>query len=123
MMTIIIPLAVFAGIIVWVFRPKAGTIKPRWVAILVTTIPLVIVAVAALIFQLVQNSTGGTGVSDISNTLFVIGLCLTGAAILALLGFAIARQVEITKGLSFGITIMVILSIVAFVSLEALSGV
>jgi len=122
-MTIIIPIAIIAGILAWVFRPKTGTIKPRRVAILATTIPLVIIAIAALIFQLLQNSTGGMGVSDISNTLFIVGLCLTGAAILALLGFAIARKVEITKGIGFGINIMVILSIVEFVALEALAGV
>ena len=122
-MTVIIPIAIIAGILAWVFRPKTGTIKARRVAILATTIPLAIIAIAALLFQLLQNSTGGMGVSDISNTLFIVGLCLTGAAILALLGFAVARKVEITKGIGFGLTIMVILSIVEFVSLEALAGV
>jgi len=122
-MTIIIPIALIAGILAWVFRPKTETIKARRAAILATTIPFVIIAIAALISQLLQNSTGGMGVSDISNTLFIVGLCLTGAAILALIGFAIARKVEITKGIGFGLNIMVILSIVEFSSLEALAGV
>ena len=122
-MTIIIPIAIIAGILAWLFRPKTETIKTRWVAILATTVPLVIIAIAALIFQLLQNATGGMGVSDISNTFFIVGLYLTGAAILALLGFAVARKVEITKGIGFGLNIMVILSIVEFISLEALAGV
>jgi hypothetical protein len=122
-MAIIIPIAIIACILAWVFRPKTETIKARRVAILATTIPLVIIAIAALVFQLLQSSTGVTGVSDISNTLFIVGLCLTGAAILALLGFAIARKAEITKGIGFGLNIMAILSIVDFISLEALAGV
>ena len=122
-MTIIIPIAIIAGMLAWVFRPKTETIKARRIAILATTIPFVIIAIAALIFQLLQNATGGMGVSDISNTFFIVGLCLTGTAILALLGFTVARKVEITKGIAFGINIMVILSIVEFVSLEALAGV
>ena len=122
-MTIIIPVVIIAVILAWVFRPKTETIKARRAAILATTIPLVIIAIAALFFQLLQNSTGGMGVSDISNTFFIVGLYLTGAAILALLGSTVARKVEMTKGLGFGLNIMVILSIVEFVSLEALAGV
>ena len=122
-MTIIIPIALIAGILAWVFRPNTVTIKARRAAILATTIPLVIIAIAALFSQILQNSTGGTGISDISNALFIVGLGLTGATVLALIGFAIARKVEITKGIGFGLNIMVILSIIEFVSLEALAGV
>ena len=122
-MTIVIPIAIIAGILAWVFRPKNETIKARRVAILATTIPLAIIAIAALLFQLLQNSTGGMGVSDISNILFIVGLCLTGAAILALLGFAVARKVEIVKGIGFSLNIVVILSILEFGLLEWLAGV
>ncbi len=122
-MTVIIPIAIIACILAWVFRPKTGTFKARRAAILVTAIPLVILAIAALVFQLLQNATGDKEVSDISNICFIVGIGMIGAAILALLGFAVARKVEITKGLGFGLSIMVILSIVEFVSLEALAGV
>ena len=122
-MTIIIPIVIIAGILAWVFRPKKGTIKAHWVAILATSIPLVIIVITALVFQLLQNAAGYKGVSDISNTCFIIGLCLIGAAILALLGFAVARKVEIIKGIGFGLNIMVILSILELVLLEGLAGV
>jgi hypothetical protein len=122
-MTVIIPIAIIAIILAWVFRPKKGTIKARLAAILATAIPLVIIAVTAIIFQLLQNASGTHEVSDISNTCFIIGLCLIGAAILALLGFAVARKVEVTKGIGFGLSIMVILSVLEFALLEGLAGV
>ncbi len=122
-MTIIIPIAIITGILAWLFRPKTGTTKARWVAILATAIPLVILAIAALVFQLLQNATGDKVVSDISNICFIVGIGLIGAAILALLGFAVARKVEIVKGIGFSLNIMIILSILEFGLLEALAGV
>ena len=98
-MTIIIPIAIIAGILAWVLRPKKGTIKGRKVAILATAIPPFIVAIAALVFQLLHNATGNEGLSDISNICFIVGLGLIGAAILVLLGFVVARKVEIVKGM------------------------
>jgi len=122
-MTILIPVAVIAGILAWVFRPQKGTIKTRRASILTTVIPPVIVAIAALIFQLLHNATGNAGVSDISNICFIIGISLIGAAVLALLGFAIARKVEIVKGIGFSLNIVVILSILEFGLLEGLARV
>jgi hypothetical protein len=118
-MTIAIPIIVVALVLAWVFRPKKDTIQARRAAILATTVPLVALFVAALIVQAMQNSTG---VSDISNALFISGLCLTGAAILALLGFVYRRKDETARGIGFGLTVMVILSMVEFVSLEAMAG-
>ena len=122
-MTVIIPIAIIAVILAWVFRPNNKTIKARIWAILITTVPVAIVIIAALFFQLSQNSTGGTGVSVVSNILFIVSLCLTGVAILALIGFAVNRKVEMTKGIGFGISIMAILSLVGFASLEVIAGV
>jgi len=122
-MTVLIPLAVIAAVLAWILWPKAGTFKNRRVAILVTTIPLVILTIASLVYQSTQNSTGGTGVADISNTLFIVGLCLIGAAFIALVFYALAHKVETARGLGFGITIMAMLSIIGFASLEALAGV
>jgi len=63
------------------------------------------------------------GVSDISNTCFFIGLCLIGATILVLAGFAFTRKGKVVKGIGFGICIAVILSILEFGLLEWLAGV
>jgi hypothetical protein len=93
------------------------------VAILATTVPLALIAIAALLFQLMQNSTGGVDESEIANTLFIVGSCLIGVAFFSLLGFAFARKVEIAKGIGFGITIVIILYIIEFISLEAIAGV
>jgi hypothetical protein len=123
-MTVLIPLAIIAGILAWVFRPRKGTIKTYKTAILTITIPSVLVAISALVFQLLHNAAGDEGVSDISNICFIAGMGLIGAAILALIGFAIAkRKVEIVKSISFGLNIAVILSILDLVLLEWLAGV
>jgi hypothetical protein len=120
---IIITLAIIAVILAWFLRPKDGTIRTRRVAIFATTIPLVIIAITTLLFQLLQNSAGGVDESEVANTLFIVGLGLIGVAIVSLLGFIFARKVEIAKGIGFGLTIIVILYIAEFVSLEALTGV
>ena len=115
-MTVIIPLALIAIIFAWYYRPKKGIIKARWIAILATAVPLVIISIASVLVQVCQNSTDNI----VANTLFIIGLCLAGATVLVLLGFIAARKTEIAKGIGFGLAIMIILSIVEFVSLEAL---
>ena len=122
-MTILIPVAIIAGILAWVFRPRKGTTKVRKVAILTTAVPPVLVAIATLVFQLLHNATGDEGVSNISNTCFIVGISLIGAAILTLFGFAVARKVEIVKGIGFSICIAGIVYAVAFGLLEWLGGV
>jgi len=69
---------------------------------------------------LLHNATVKAGVSDIC---FIVGISLIGVALLALLGFAIARKVEIVKGIGFSFNIVVILSIIEFGLLEGLAGV
>jgi predicted permease len=123
MVIVIVTLSIIMVILAWLLRPKNGTFKTRRVAILTTTIPLVGIAIAALIFQLIQNSAGGLDESEIANTLFIIGSGLMGVAILLLLGFVLARKGEIAKGIGFGLTIVIILYIIEFVSLEVLMGV
>ena len=113
MINFIIPLIIAAGVLAWVLRPGKSPITARKVAILATAIPPVVVAIAV----------GKTWVSDISNTCFIVGLGLIGAAILASAGFAFARKGGIAKGIGFGICIAVIVSIVEFGLLKWLRGV
>ena len=122
-MIIIVPLSISVGIMAWVLRPRKSPTKPRRVAILATVIPPLVVAIVAVISQLLHNTAGMTWVSDISNTCFIIGISLVGAAILAVVGFAIAHKWEIAKGIGFGICLGIILSIIEFGVLEWLAGV
>ena len=119
-MTFAIPLIIVIGVLAWVLRPGDNT---RRITILATVIPPGVVAIAAVIFQLLHNATGKAGVSDIANTLFIVGLGLIGAAILALAGFAVKRKGEVAKGIGFGLCIAVIVYTVAFGLLEWLGGV
>jgi len=85
--------------------------------------PPLVVAIVAVIFQVLHNTAGETWVSDISNTCFIVSISLVGAAILATVGFVIARKWEIAKGIGFGICISVIISIIELAVLEWLAGV
>jgi len=122
-MTFAIPLIIVMGILAWVLRPRERLTNPRRLAILATVIPTGAVAIAAVIFQLLHNASGNAWVSDISNTLFIVGLGLIGAAILALAGFALAHKGEVAKGIGFGLCIAIILSAAEFALLEWLAGV
>ena len=122
-MIVIIPLVIAVGVLAWVLRPGKRPTNPRRIVILVTAIPPLIVAIAAVVFQLLHNAAGKTWVSDISNTCFIVGLGYVGVAILASAGFAIARKGEIAKGIGFGVCIAVVISIIDLVLLEGLGGV
>jgi len=122
-MTLAIPLVIIDGILAWVLRPGKSPTKARTVTILVTAIPQFTAAVVAIVFQLMYGATGNTGVSDISNACFIVGLGLTGAAILASAGFAFARKGEVAKGAGFGACIAIIISVIVFGLLEWLGGV
>ena len=88
----------------------------------VSVISLVL-AITAVAFQLLRYATGNIEVSDISNTLFIAGFSVIVAAILVLIGFAIARNWEIVKGIGFGVCIAVVISIIDLALLEGLGGV
>jgi hypothetical protein len=120
---IIIPLILVTFIVAWVLRPGRRPTNPRKVAILATAIPPLVVAIAAVVFQVLHNAAGKTWVSDISNTCFIIGIGLIVAAILVTIGFAIARKWEIARGIGFGICISVLIAIIELAMLEWLAGV
>jgi hypothetical protein len=122
-MIFIIPVVIIVGILAWVLRPGKSPTTARVAAILATAIPPVVVAIAAIVFQLLYNAAGKTWVSDISNTCFIAGLGLIGAAILVSAGFAFARKGEVAKGIGFGICIAIVVSIIELALLEGLAGV
>jgi hypothetical protein len=122
-MIFIIPLFIAVCIVAWMLRPRKNISKSRTYAILSVILPSLVFAVTAVVFQLLQNATGNVEVSDISNTLFITGIFVIGAAMLALAGFAVTRKGEIAKGIGFGICIAVLVSIIEFGLLEGLAGV
>jgi hypothetical protein len=119
----IIPLFIAVCIVAWLLRPRKNMSKSRKYSILSVAIPSLVLAVTAVVFQLIQNATGNVEVSDISNSLFIAGTFVIGAAILALAGFSVARKGEIAKGIGFGICIVVLVSIIELGLLEGLAGV
>ncbi len=122
-MIVIIPLLILIGILAWWLRPGKDPSGPRKIAILATSIPALAVAIAAVIFQLLHNASGPVEVSGISNVLFLAGLGIISASILASVVFALTRKVDIAKGTGFGACIAVIVSVIELGLLEWLGGV
>jgi len=120
---VIIPLFIVVGVIAWALKPGKQSTQPRRIAILVTAAVSFIVAIAAIVFQLVHNAAGTVEVADISNTCFIVGLGLIGADILASVGFAIAHRGEVARGTGFGTCVAIIISILDLGLLEWLGGV
>ncbi len=122
-MIVIIPLIIVVGIIGWALRPGVRPSNPRKVAILAIVVPALAVAIAAVIFQVLHNTTGTIEVAEIANTLFVVGLGLIAASILAAFGYALLHQGDIARGMGFGACIAVIISVIELGLLEWLAGV
>jgi len=122
-MFLAIALIIIAGVIAWVLRPGQQWTGLRRIAILASLIPPTVVAIAAIICQLSYNASGRMEVSGISNTLFILGLCLIGATMLVLAVFAVKRNGEVVKGMGFSICIAVIEYILVFGLLEWVAGV
>jgi hypothetical protein len=122
-MIVIIPLVIAIGFLAWVLRPGKKPANTIRIAILVTAALAVAIAVAAVAIQLLHNVSGAVEVSDISNTLFIVGLGLIGTYILAAMGFIVARKADIAKAIGFGICIAVVVSVIELGLLEWLSGV
>jgi hypothetical protein len=123
MINFMIPLTITVVVVGWLLRPGKNPQKPRKLAILATIVPMIILVVAAVIFQLLHNAAGTVEVSEISNTCFIIGLGWMGAAILVSIGFALTRKGEVAKGIGFGVCIAFFTSIFELMLLEWSAGV
>ena len=122
-MIVIVPLVIAIGVLAWVLRPGKKPNISRRNSIFATVIPALAVAIAAVSFQMLHNSAGIVEVSDISNNLFLVGIGLIGAYIIASVIFVITQKSDIAKGIGFGTCIAVVLSIVELGLLEWLGGV
>lgn len=122
-MIIIIPLIIVIAVIAWWLRPRKGITRLRITSVMAAVIPVFLLFLAAIVFQLLHNAAGKEWVSDTANTLGIINAGLICVAILTAAGFGIARKSEIAKGLGFGICIDVFLFILEWGLLEWLGGV
>ena len=122
-MQVILPLVILLAILAWLLRPGKNPTKVRTITILTTVIPQFVILIAAVVFQLLHNAAGMTWVSEISKTIFLLGLGLIGVAILISIGLTIIRKGEVAKGVGFGICITIVVSIIDFGLLEWLGGV
>jgi hypothetical protein len=122
-MIIIIPFLILVCIVAWLLQPGKTPSRPRVIAILVAAVPVLLLAIVAVIFQLVHNAAGTVDVADIANTCFVAGAGFIAACILASVGFALARKGDIARGMGFGLCIALVVSIIELGLLEWLGGV
>jgi hypothetical protein len=122
-MTVIVPLFIVMVFLAWILRPGKNPSIQRRNSILGTTIPALIAAIAAIVFQLMHNASGTVEVSDISNALFIAGCGLIAAYILTSIGLALGHKADIARGTGFGTCIAVTISIIELGLLEWLGGV
>lgn len=122
-MIIIIPLCIAIGFLAWRLRPHKLAARSSRMALLATLLPLMVMAIAAVAFQLAHNASGVISVAEASNSLFVAGLIFIGLGILALIGFALFRKKEIVKSIGFGLCISVFIIVIELGLLEWLGGV
>jgi hypothetical protein len=121
--SVILPIIIIVGFLAWILRPGLKPTRPQKNAILVSVILSLAVAAAAVIFQLIHNAGGTIEVAEISNALFIVGLGLIGAGIIASIIFVIAHKKDIAKGLGFGVCLTVFISVGELGLLEWLGGV
>ena len=113
---------VVIAVLAWVLRPGRASTRQRTLSILAVIVPTVLLAVAAVVYQLLYSAGGDAEVSDVSNILFIIGLGIILIAIVLLAVFALKQKGELARGLGFGLCIAVALSIAEVVLLEWLAG-
>ncbi len=122
-MPLIFAVFIVVCVAAWLLRPQRNTAKSSLYSILPVALTSLVLAIAAVAFQILQRSTGNVVVSEISNALFVVGAFVTGAGVLASAIFAFLRRREIAKGLGFGTCCAVAISIIELGLLEWLGGV
>jgi hypothetical protein len=79
-----IPIVTIAGILAWMSRPGKDLSQTGKNAILLLSIPYLILAAVSVIVQLLKNSTGDTDLYDISNILFIAGAAIIIIAVILL---------------------------------------
>ena len=92
------------GILAWVLWLWLGKrmVRPRRAAILATAILPTLLAIAVVVFPLLDKAAVETEGFDIRDICLLVGFGLVAAATLSSVGFAIRRKWEIAKGIGLG---------------------
>lgn len=122
-MIIIIPLCIVIGFLAWRLRPRRLETRASRIALMVTVSPPMVMAIMAVVFQLIHNAAGVISVAEAANTIFVAGLIFIGLGIIVLIAFALLRKKEIAKSIGFGLSISVFIIVIELGLLEWLGGV
>lgn len=122
-MIIIIPLCILIGFLAWRLRPRVLETRSSRIALMATILPPMVMAIAAVVFQLIYKASGVIAVAVASNAIFVAGLIFIGLGILILIGFALFRKKDIVKSIGFGLCVSFFIIVVELVLLEWLGGV
>jgi hypothetical protein len=122
-MIVIFPLLIAVVVTGWILRPRTSSSRARKAAALAVSVLSAVVALASIGFQLIHKLNGPEGVSEVSNSLFVVDLGIVVAAMLAAVGLVIARKSEMAKGLGFGTCVAVAVCVAELGLLEWMGGV
>lgn len=122
-MIIIIPLGILIGFLAWRLWPHKLATRSSRIALVATILPPAVMAVVAIVFQLINNASGVIAVAEASNAIFVAGLVFIGLGIVILIGFALFRKKEIVKSMGFGLCVSFFIIVVELGLLEWLGGV
>lgn len=122
-MIIIIPLCILIGFLAWRLRPRKLATRSSRIALAATILPAMVMAIAAVVFQLINNASGVIAVAEASNAIFVAGLIFIGLGLLVLIGFALFRKKDMVKCIGFGLCVSFFIIVVELGLLEWLGGV
>jgi len=105
------------GILAWVLWLWLGKrmVRPRRAAILATAILPTLLAIAAVVFPLLDKAAVETEGFDIRDICLLVGFGLVAAATLSSVGFAIRRKWGIAKGIGLGSGIGFVVLLIAFI--------
>ncbi len=113
------------GIVAWVLWLWLGKrmVRPRRAVILATAILPTLLAIAAVVFPLLDKAAVETEGFDIRDICLLVGFGLVAAAILSSVGFAIRRKWEIAKGIGLGSGIGFVALLIVFILADILADV
>ncbi len=122
-MLIIVPLIIIVGVVAWLLRPRRGMPASGYKATLTIITLAAVLAVTAVVFQMVHNASGAIEVYSVSNNLFIASLGLVVVGVLMAIGLVATHKNIIARGLGFGTCMAFVILVIQLALLEWLGGV